>query len=523
MTSPLADGRADRRDTRVRISCGLLRGLDRGQVQCFLGIPYAQPPTGAWRWRPPRPPQPWSGERAATHFGSSAWQGLAREGFGPWTREFVVQDEVSEDCLTLNVWAPSPGRPDRPEGGYPVLVWIHGGGFVQGSGSVPIYDGQALAERGLVVVTVNYRLGVLGFLAHPDLGEPGQPDTGGNFGLQDQIAALRWVQAEIGAFGGNPGAVTLAGQSAGALSVHLLVASPVAAGLFHRAIAQSGPPTMVALPTRAQAQAQGRAWTEEVGVTGLPGLRALDVKTLTRTLGPAPRFVPMVDGHLVPHWPPRGTPPEAAPVPMLVGETADEDSGLDPGWARPDPAAWAQQMQRRYGALAAEGVALYLAEANGDAVKAARMAASDRWTLACWGWAQSRLAGPAAASSAPLYAYRFAHVPPGPEASLYGAFHTADVPYALANLNVLAEFGGRPVSIDDRKVSDLISGAWVHFVRTGSPQGPGLPPWPALDVDRPGRMVLGVQPHWAPLWSLARHDWLERGLQQTGLPVVFGA
>ena len=231
----------------------------------------------------------------------------------------------------------------------------------------------------------------------------------------------------------------------------------------------------------------------------------------------------MVDGHLVPHWPPRGTPPEPAPVPMLVGQTADEDSGLDPGWARADPAAWAQQMQRRYGALAAEGVALYLADANGDAVKAARMAAIDRWTLACWGWAQSRLTGPAANSSAPIYAYHFVHVLPGPQASLYGAFHTADVPYALANLNVLAQFGGRPVSIHDRKVSDLISGAWVHFVRTGSPQGPGLPPWPALDVDRPGRMVLGVRPHWAPLWSSERHDWLERGLQQTGLPVVFGA
>jgi para-nitrobenzyl esterase len=297
-------------------------------------------PVGALRWRPPQALAPWTGVREATAFGASAWQVLAPQGFGPWTPAFVASGAISEDCLFLNVWAPAaPAATPRP-----VLVWIHGGGFVQGSGAVPIYHGHALAAQGVIVVTINYRLGVLGFLAHPELTRESEtPEGCGNFGLQDQIAALRWVKSNIAAFGGDPQAVTVAGQSAGALSVHMLLASTLTQGLFQRAVALSGPPELVPVPSHAQAEQSGLAFAAEVQQRDISGLRALPVEQLTRTLGPAPRFGPMVDGALLPAWPPKtDLATWGQPVPMIVGLTADENSGLDPNYGIADPGALAR-------------------------------------------------------------------------------------------------------------------------------------------------------------------------------------
>lgn len=470
---------------RVTTRAGVIDGLPLGAVNAYLGIPYAAPPVGHRRWRAPEPVAPWSGVRQATAHGPSAWQPVDKKGFGPWTSEFVVQDAVSEDCLYLNVWAPAGGA-SQP---CPVLVWIHGGAFCQGSGSVPIYNGRALATQGVVVVTINYRLGVLGFLAHPDLAiESADSDSYGNFGLADQIAALQWVQAHIAAFGGDPHAVTIAGQSAGALSVHMLVASPRTRGLFHRAIAQSGPPTLVPIPTRAQAEADGLAFAAELQQRDVQALRALPVQDLTRTLPPGPRFMPMIDGVVLPTWPPNGPAtscPPVAPntVPMIVGQTADESSGLDPSYACDDPAALTALLRRLHGEEAPSAAADYLQAADGHCAAAYRSASADGWTAALWHWAEHR----ARTVTQPTFAYLFDHVPPGPDAGRWGAFHTSDVPYVLATLDAPPR---RDYTDTDRALSTLAAGYWLRFIHTGDPNGGDAPPWPALQPATPRWMRL---------------------------------
>jgi para-nitrobenzyl esterase len=455
---------------------GAVEGVRLGAVDAFLGIPYAAPPVGPHRWRAPQPPTPWAGVRLATRFGPSCWQAVEPKGFDPWTSEYVVQGDVSEDCLTLNVWAPADAAGESK----PVLVWIHGGAFCQGSGSVPIYDGRALASQGVVVVTINYRIGVLGFLAHPDLArESGASGACGNFGLQDQIAALRWVQANIAAFGGDPDAVTVAGQSAGAVSVHMLVSSPLAAGHFHRAIAQSGPPTLVPIKSREQAEADGLALAAELRQPDVQALRALSVQELTRTLAPGPRFGPIVDGVVLPSWPPQsGLANATSNVPMIVGQTADENSGLDPDYGSADPAHLAHLMQRYFGDQAPQMSAHYLQSASERVDVAYRAASLDRWLTALWQWADHR----SRQGCAPMFAYLFEHIQPGPDAARYGAFHTSEVPYALATLDAAPQ---RPFTDIDRKVCAITSSYWLNFVKNGNPNGQGLPHWPQLDPGAP--------------------------------------
>lgn len=463
---------------RANTQAGPIEGRSLGAVDAFLGIPYAAAPVGDLRWRPPQPVPQWNGVRTATTHAASAWQAVMPEGFGPWTAEFVVSGPVSEDCLYLNIWTPAAREPAP----YPVLVWIHGGAFVQGSGSVPIYDGRALAAQGIVVVTINYRLGVLGFLAHPELAAESTTHAGyGNFGLQDQIAALRWVQANIASFGGDPNAVTVAGQSAGAMSVHMLVAAADARGLVHRAIAQSGPPELVPVPSRADAEAKGLAFAASVGHPDLRSLRALSVEVLTQSLEPGPSFGPMVDGHLLPAWPPVAPYATcAAPVPMIVGQTADENSALDPAYASGTPDYRAQTCER--------------------------------WLAALWRWAYQRGNPP----GAPLYAYHFDHVMPGPQAQLYGAFHTSDVPYALATLDVLPE---RLLMARDHELSKQISGYWIAFIRTGNPNGPGRVRWSALNVDAPEMLRLGDEIRVVPMFDIDTFAAMRHRLAQ-GHPVT---
>jgi para-nitrobenzyl esterase len=480
---------------------GAVEGVRLGAVDAFLGIPYAAPPVGPHRWRAPQPPTPWAGVRLATRFGPSCWQAVEPKGFDPWTSEYVVQGDVSEDCLTLNVWAPADAAGESK----PVLVWIHGGAFCQGSGSVPIYDGRALASQGVVVVTINYRIGVLGFLAHPDLARESGTSAGyGNFGLQDQIAALRWVQANIAAFGGDPDAVTVAGQSAGAVSVHMLMSSPQATGLFHRAIAQSGPPTLVPIKSREQAEADGLALAAELRQPDVQALRALSVQELTRTLAPGPRFGPMVDGIVLPSWPPQpGLADATSNVPMIVGQTADENSGLDPDYGSADPARLSLLMQRYFGDQAAQMSAHYLQSASKRVDVAYRAASQDRWLTALWHWADHR----SRRGCAPMFAYLFAHIPPGPDAARYGAFHTSEVPYALATLDAAPQ---RPFTDIDRRVCAVTSGYWLNFVKNGNPNGQGLPHWPQLDPGAPLVLRIGerVEPAamFAPsMLAIVRH------------------
>src|SRR5262245_13266464 len=302
---------------QARVTEGALAGKQEGAVAAFLGVPFAAPPVGANRWAPPRPAAKWKGERTADQFAASCQQGVSPQGFGPWTAEYVVQGPVSEDCLYVNVWTPAKNAPDR----LPVLVWIYGGAFSSGSGSVAIYNGAALAAKGIVVVNVNYRVGVYGFLAHPGLTAESPAHASGNYGLLDQVAGLRWVRDNIAAFGGDPTKVTIAGQSAGAASVHHLIASPLAKGLFVRAIAQSGSGMGLPVPDRATAETVGKQLSAGgVGSGGAAGssssgggqpltlaqLRALSTAQLDERVaklsgaGQPLRFGPVVDGLFLP-------------------------------------------------------------------------------------------------------------------------------------------------------------------------------------------------------------------------------
>ena len=261
-------------DPVVRLEHGAVQGKVSGAAEAFLGVPYAAPPVGPLRWRAPQPAAAWSGMRDATRFAPACYQGVAQP-WGPYSQEFIAAPPLSEDCLTLNVW-----KPAGVKRGLPVLVYIHGGAFSGGAGHVPVYDGAALAARGAVVITINYRVGVLGFMAHPGLSAETPGKTSGNYGLLDQVAALEWVRANAARFGGDPGNVTVAGESAGAASVNYLQVMPAAKGLFHRAISFSGASMAIDMPPLAQSEAAGQALAGRLGASSVGGLRRVPAARL---------------------------------------------------------------------------------------------------------------------------------------------------------------------------------------------------------------------------------------------------
>jgi para-nitrobenzyl esterase len=491
---------------RAHIAGGLLSGVREGRVNAFLGIPYAAPPTGVRRWRPPGPAPSWAGVRSAGSFAASCWQPLTPAGFGPWTHEYVVSGPVSEDCLYLNVWTPA-ARGAR----LPVMVWVHGGGFTGGSGSVPLYDGSALAAQGIVVVTINYRLGVLGFLAHPELTREahagGTPP--GNYGLQDIIAALSWVRANITAFGGDPGAVTIAGQSAGAMSVHLLVASPRAIGLFHGAIAQSGLLSSLPLPALRDAERAGAALGAAVHADSLLALRALPVEGLAGSAPGGPRFAPIADGELLPG-------PEGGvfnDTPLLIGMNTDDAASFGPQSA-PSAQAVAELLQRSYGATAGAFAPLYPAGTPAEQAAALRAIARDRGLAALYAYSRERLAR----SHMPLYAYLFDHVEPGPEAARYGAFHSAELPYVFNTLEAAPERG---FTDQDRELARIVSSYWVAFVRAGTPAASGQPVWPRMRIEAPVILQLGKPVEARPLLPSPTLQAVQSFLASGGAPKLF--
>jgi len=482
----------------VNTQAGLLAGRCLGDVHEYLGVPYAAPPVGPLRWRRPQPVLPWAGVRSAHTVGPSACQALMPEGFGPWTHEFVTQGQVSEDCLYLNIWAPARADPAP----CPVLVWIHGGAFMQGAGSIPIYNGRALAEHGVVVVTINYRLGALGFFQHPDLALEASGPPNGNFGLMDQLAALAWVQQNIAAFGGDPQCVTLAGQSAGAVSVHALLGSPQAAGLFHRAIAMSGPPALGLVRTLEDGQALAAQLRASDGPSTLADLRALPAQSLLTQASALPWFGPVIDGELVPAWPPGSAADKPLhDVPVLVGQTADELSGLDPRFASDAPDDLQRLLRAYYGEQDSPAwQARYAQRCGADVARTYRAVCTDRWLLALWAWAKARQGGCQSAA----FVYHFEHVMPGPDAAVYGSFHTSDVPYAFMTLDAAPERAHAPT---DHAVSQALAEHWVRFMRTGNPNPPGAADWPALDAQAPVMWAIssqpGARPMFAPAWLQA--------------------
>lgn len=464
----------------AKVAEGGLRGIARGSVDAFLGVPFAAPPTSDRRWRAPAPAAAWTGTRSAEAYAPSCQQFIAPQGFGPWTSEYVVQGEVSEDCLYLNVWAPAARARKRP-----VLVWIHGGAFMSGSGSVPIYDGEALARKGIVVVTINYRIGGLGFLAHPELTR--EADGSGNFGLLDQIAALRWVRENIAAFGGDPDQVTIAGQSAGAMSVLYLMEAPAARGLFARAIAQSGAGLTLPPPTLAEAEEKGIAFQHAMGAGTLAELRALPAAKVAAYMPqpgpggvPALPFVPVRDGRVMP-----ATPAPLVPMPVITGLTADEPSGFDPLYGKVGQAAFRARLAAQFGD--AGGLAeAYPAATDAEAARRAVELSRDVGVAATLEWAERR----ASSGAAPAFIYLYDHAEPGPGAERFRAFHSAEIPYVFQTLGKAQ----RPFTSQDFAVSDRMSSYWLNFVLRGDPNGPGLPFWPRYAIGEDRVMRLGAEP-----------------------------
>ena len=499
----------------VTVSDGALSGKTGGEVAAFLGVPFAAPPTGDDRWKPPRPAAKWEGERQADQFAASCQQAVTPDGFGPWTREYVVQGRVSEDCLYLNVWTPAKTSGDR----LPVLFWIYGGGFTSGSGSVPIYDGAALAAKGIIVVNVNYRVGVYGFLAHPELTAESPVHASGNYGLLDQLAALRWVRVNIAAFGGDPTKVTIAGQSAGAAAVHHLIASPLAAGLFARAMAESGSGMGLRVPEHAEAEKLGQQLGNADGKTlSLAALRALSTTQLDARVakmgggsGPGSRFGPVVDGLFLPNAQSVGK--NENDTPILTGMTANETTGLNPAYGKTTVASFTEQVTATYGATAADVQALYPAKDDAQAWTSLDALARDRGLAAMYFWAQER----ARKSRHPIYAYLWTHPEPGPEADRYGAFHSSEIPYVFATLDTAR----RPFEKADRGLAEQLGGYWVNFVKGGDPNGKRLTTWPKFTDEQKQILELGDRTRDRAILPARQIDVFERYVKSGGALGLF--
>jgi para-nitrobenzyl esterase len=499
----------------VQVEGGLLLGVTGrdASIAVYKGVPFAAPPVGDLRWRAPRPVVAWSGVRRADVFGANCMQPIVDEK-EPWTYEFMAHGPVSEDCLFLNVWTAARSPAERR----PVYVYVHGGANTEGSGSVPVYDGEGLARKGIVVVTVNYRLGVLGFFTHPELTKESEYRASGNYALLDLVAALRWVRANIAAFGGDPANVTLGGQSAGAGNTHSLVASPLARGLFHRAIAESGSNVTTGANTRtlADQEALGARFAAAKGAS-IAALRALTWQELTAPV-PAPpgsnaavpafRFGVVVDGHVLP-----ASPKEAfasgrfADVPTLTGSNKHEYG------ATPHPEvtaeAFQKQARQRFGDLAEAFLALYPAATDEQARTSQNESAWDQARMSTRLWALER----ARTARTPVFTYFYDHPLPGPDVERYGAFHTSEVPYVMDTLAM----SPRPFTDVDRRIAGTVSSYVANFVRTGDPNGAGLARWPAVSTGAAVTMRIGDTDAPIPVaGSAAKQAFWERFLASHG-------
>lgn len=461
----------------VEAPAGAVRGEALDGVNVFRGIPYAQPPVGWRRWHPPAEMDRWSEQRDATRFGPACHQPTAR-GTSIYAGDVP---EMSEDCLSLNIWAPEHAE------NLPVFVWIHGGALTTGTGSEALYDGALMASEGAVVVTINYRLGVLGYLAHPELSAESRQDVSGNYGLQDQIAALRWVEANIAAFGGNPDNVTIAGESAGALSVLYLMAAPQARHLFDRAIAQSS--YMISTP-ELRSSRHGDFPAETVGVyvqgqlgrANIAELRAMDAQELTVAAAGA-GYAPFgtVDGVFLTEQLAtvfdRG---EQAPVPMLAGFNQGEIRSLRflAAPAPTDAQAYEATIRERYGVLADEFLRLY---PSTDIAESLLSTPRD----GLYGWTAERLMQRQTALGQSAYLYFFDHGYPAADEGGYHAFHAAEIPYVFGTQDrTPPRWPAIPDTAQEQAMSSAMRAYWLSFARDGVPSAPEQPTWPAYGDTR---------------------------------------
>lgn len=456
----------------VHTPVGSVRGTSLGNVRSFKGIPYAKAPTGDLRWKPPVAAPSWPDTREATDFGASCVQLSSN----PAASSIYADDigPTSEDCLSLNIWAADDAK-DAP-----VFVWIHGGALVSGGTRFGMYDGSSMADEDIVFVSINYRLGPLGYLAHPELSSESPRGISGNYGLLDQIEALRWVQDNIAAFGGDPDNVTIAGESAGALSVMYLMGSPDARGLFDRAISQSGymissPELKTTAHGHVPAEAQGKWLQHKLGAESLAELRAMDSQALTdRAIASGFLTWGTIDGQLLP----RQTAEifarhEQAGVPLLAGYNSGEIRSLRRLLAPPPegPAEYRQRIEARYGDLADDFLKLYPASNIDESMLAATRDAM-------YGWTAERMVRDQTAMGQNAWLYLFDHGYPAAEQQSLHAFHAAEIPYVLGNTDrVTGNWPAIPRNPAEQQFADRIFQYWVSFVRGETPSARGAPDW----------------------------------------------
>jgi para-nitrobenzyl esterase len=506
---------------RVKIANGVLEApaQPNSPVRIFKGIPFAQPPVGDLRWREPQPVKNWTGVRQADKFGPRCMQVT-----GPGSDYWFRSNGMSEDCLYLNVWTPAKSGRER----LPVLVYIFGGGFSNGDGSEPRYDGESMARHGIVAVSVNYRLNVFGFFAHPELTKESPHHASGNYGFLDQAAALAWVQKNIAAFGGDPKRVTIAGESAGSISVSALMASPLSKNLIAGAIGESGA-LIATLPPRplADAEQDGVKFGANANAATLAALRAMTAEQIQAAVAAnrGVRFSTALDGYFLPKTLPEiFEAGQQSKVPLLAGSNSEEQGARSVlNQADPTPENLAAAIRRFYGDRAADVLKAYAATTTEEVLDAATDLASARFiAYGTWKWTELQMKTGGKA----VYRYYYAHPRPrftgtpgqapagapsatagrggapatagrgGPPPAPRGAAHSAEIQYAMGNLPIDPRYAWEPA---DSKVSETMQAYFVNFIKTGNPNGPGLPNWPAYSAGANyQRMRLDVDSHAEP-------------------------
>ena len=449
------------------------------EVLAFKGIPYAAPPVGDLRWQPPQPAEKWKHTLSAKEFGSHCMQSVAYA-------DMIFHDPgPSEDCLTLNVWAPAKAQ----RGSLPVMVWIYGGGFAAGGTSEARQDGQFLAHRDVVIVSMNYRLGIFGFFVHPELAAESPQHASGNYGLMDQTAALTWVRDNIANFGGDPSNVTIFGESAGSFAVSAQMASPLARGLFNKAIGESGAAfSSGAIPFQSRETREERdvAFAKTAyNTSNLADLRKLSAEVIlqgatAKKTGNPVRFGPDVDGYFLPDSVPNiYAAGHQAHVPLLAGWNADEvRSQITAGKTPTTVETFTATAHTQFGDKAEDFLALYPASTDAEAVTSAGDFASDKFiAYSTWRWLEAQ----SQTGDSPIYRYRLDLSSPGDKyhPASFGAFHSDDIEYVFGTLDSRNIAVWRP---EDRKLSELMGEYWTNFARTGDPNNTGLPVWPTYNA-----------------------------------------
>jgi len=480
----------------IKTEGGLVQGKAEGDLTIFKGIPFAAPPVGDLRWKAPQPVQPWSGVKETKEYAPACMQNSAAN-----PRIGLPAIKVSEDCLYLNIWTPAKSAGEK----LPVMVWIYGGGFSAGSTSYALYDGMNLANKGVIVVSIAYRVGPFGFLAHPGLTAESPHHVSGNYGLEDQIAGLKWVKDNIAAFGGDPNKVTIFGESAGGISVSMLAASPLAKGLFEGAISESGgsfgpvnspPAAGENVQPMKDAEKAGEAFAEKLGAKTVADLRKISAADIQKSSGGRlGTSWPVMDGYVIPgdqyKLYERG---RYNDVPVLIGTNSDEGALFV---FKTTADQYKKSTEERYGPYAESLLKVYPATNDAVALQSARDLSRDvTFGWHTWAWAQLQ----AKTGKSKVFMYYFAHKPPeAPNSPLHskGATHGSEMAYVFDNLTP-----GVPYTDTDRNIADAMSTYWTNFAKTGDPNGAGVPEWPEFTNAEPKVMHFTDKPEFGPVANL---------------------